>query len=268
MYRGKHTACVMIAIAFMGLVLAACGAQATAQPAPQATEMPRATAVPPTAMPAVTEAQQPLPSPAGDTTPGIVVDLNNQAAALAQLGGYHYEGVLNVQEAGKAPTYLRVVEDIDAAGNFHIVAYDKEEGQPVLDLYYIEQHVYIGQQGMYMDIGVQSGDQVSALAAAYQSPFQLLYLGMSNLQPVGPEAVNGIPAIKYSANFEQWAAAYVQARSGTSYTANGFVWVSEAGAILKSDLQTTWTQGTEQGSLSAHSEISQVGQVAPLTPPK
>jgi hypothetical protein len=276
MNRKSSATAVLAVIVFLSLALVACGPQATQpapqasiQPAPQSTEAPRSTQVPPTQaqQPSPTQPQQPVPTEAAGTTPGAL-DVNNQAAALEKLGGYHYEGVLKYEETGKTSSYVRVLEDVDAAGNFHIVAYQQEGGQPSLDLYYIDQHLYMGQQGTYMDMGVQSSDQVSMLASAYQMPFQLIYLGMTQPQPVGSEAVNGVPATKYSANFDQWASAYIQAQTGTSYKAEGFVWVSAEGAILKSDVQVSWSKGTDQGLLETHAEVSQAGQVAPLTPPK
>lgn len=258
-------------------LLAACGGP---QPAPTTPAVegtrPASPVVPPTPVPTQpslpTQPPQPTPLPTepAPATPGAAPDLSAAQERIKTLPGFHYEGILKAQETGESPTYLRYVEDVDAQGNFHLLIYDEEGGTPALDLYYIQKHLYIlGSEGTYIDLGVQEEDQAATFYQAYLMPFSLVFLGASNLEPAGQEMVNGLLATKYRANFDQWVQSYLQAQADVSYTAEGYVWISDQyGAIVKSQVRATWKAEGKEGEYEAETEISQVGQIPPISLPR
>lgn len=263
------------------LLLAACGGP---QPAPTAPVVegtrPASPAVPPpfpTQTPQPTQAPQPtqtpqptpLPTEPALATPGAAPDLSAAYERIKTLPGFHYEGFIKGQGTGESPTYLRYVEDVDAQGNFRLLVYEQEGGSPTLDLYYVQKHLYLSSDGTYIDLGVQEEEQASTFYEIYMLPFTMVLLGASDLEPVGQEMVNGLIATKYRANFDLWAQTYLQLQADASYTAEGYVWISDQyGAIVKSQVRAEWKAEGKEGQFEAEGEISRVGQIAPITPPQ
>lgn len=245
------------------LGLSACGArpqptaqpQATARPTALPTEMPRPTAALPTTPPAGT------PSSAGD----IAAAYEN----LRHLPGYRFEGTYKSEENGQLSGYLRVVQDVDAQGNLHLVAYDRKEGAPSLEIYYVGRHLYFVQGGQLVDLGEQDAEQAATLYQVYYLPFYLAMVGASDLQPVGQESVNGLAATRYRARFDEYVRAYLQLHQGVTYSAEGSIWISnQYGAILKSEVHVRASEGTRTSEFASESEVSQVGRVPPVQVPK
>lgn len=252
---------VVPALLLLGLALLACGPrpQPTAPSVPQATEMPRPTAGLPTAVPTP-------PEPAA--TPASLADVPKAYENIQKLPGYHAESTLRGQKADGSTTYIRLVRDVDAEGNFHLSAWDKESDTPSFELYYVNKHVYMGQGGQFFDLGEQPLEQASAFYQIYDLPFAMLLLGAADLQPVGHETVGGLACTKYRASFEQWVKLYLQAKAGVTYTSEGYLWISDQyGAIVKSNVQATLIEEGQTSSFSAETEISQVGQVGPIRVP-
>lgn len=251
---------VVPALLLLGLALLACGPkpQPTAPSAPQATEVPRPTAGP-TALPEPTE-------PAGP--PSSLADVPQAYENIQKLPGYHAESLLRGQKADGSPSYIRTVRDVDAAGNFHLVVWSEADDTPAFEMYYVNQHVYLGQGGQFMDLGEQPLEQAAGFYQLYDLPFTMLLLGAANLQPVGHETVGGLACTKYRASFDQWVKLYLQARAGATYTAEGYLWISDQyGAIIKSTVQATLIEEGQTSSFSAETEISQVGQVGSIRVP-
>lgn len=262
----------------ISLALVACGAQPTAAPASSDEPPSSAETLRPAEQPRPTEEarpteQQPPPSTEGaQPTAGGAVAVPDVAEAYEyarNLPSYHFEGTYWGQEGGGTPGYLRMIQDVDAQGNMRLRAFDQEDGEAVLDMYYVDQHLYVGGPGgRYVDMGVQEAEQAAAFYQMYQVPFTVVLLGATDLEPMGKEDVNGLAATKYRASFEEWARSYIQAEHDVTYTAEGYLWISdEYRAIVKSSVQAVVTENGKTVTFGAESEISQVGQVEPITAP-
>jgi|GEM_PF-2360782 len=268
MTRARRTVLLVFSL-LITLALLACGGRPTA--VPSSTEQSRSVEMPrPTEEPRPTEGASPTEQPPPPEEGGAVAtpSIADAYERSQNLPGYHFEGTFESQEGAGTPTYLRLVQDLDAQGNMHLEAFDQEGGEPTLDMYYVDKHLYMGAGGRYIDMGVQEAQQAAVFYQLYQMPFTMALVGASNLEALGQEDVNGLSAIKYRASFEEWVRAYLQAEQGVSYTAEGFIWISdEYGAVVKSTVQAVVTEDDATKSFSAASEISQVGQVAPITAP-
>jgi hypothetical protein len=250
--------------------LVACGTRPTAAPA--ATQESGTTDVShPTEEPRPTEGPSPTEPPPPPTEGGAVKlpDVAEAYARVQNLPSFHFEGTFQGQQGGAGPQYLRLVQDVDAQGNMRLQAFDEEGGTATLDLYYVDKHLYMGgPNGRYIDMGVQDMQQVSTFYQLYQTPFTVALVGATDLEPMGQENVNGLTATKYQASFDEWVQTYIQVKQGISYTAEGFIWIAdEYGAIVKSSVLVAVNEGGTIKSFSAESEVSQVGQVAPITAP-
>ncbi len=271
-----RTCRMFLPISFLWLLalLVACGGpQPTPTTAVEGTR-PASPVVPPpfptqTPPPPQPPLPTPLPTEPALATPGAVPDLSTAYERIKTLPGFRYEGILKGRITGESPTYLRYVEEVDAQGNFHLLVYEEEGGLPILDLYYVQKHLYLGSEGTYIDIGVQEEGQVTAFYETYMIPFTLAFLGASDLEVVGQETVNGLLTTKYRASFDRWVQSYLQLQADVSYTAEGYIWVSEQyGAIVKSWIRAAWSAEGKEGEYEAETEISQVGQIAPIAPPR
>lgn len=236
----------VIVLVLLVPLLAACGDQGQAP-----TERPRAGPAEPSGRP-------PSGSP---PNPGDAFE------NLQNLPGYHYEGTFQVYESGEEEQFLRFVQDVDTVGNYHLQAYDQQEAGPALDLYAIGDKVYLYEDGQYSEMG-EIGADPATLSRLYLMPFQAFLLGAADLEEVGQETVNGLPATKYEADFSRWVTTYLQATAGATYTSEGLLWISEEyGAIVKSEARATVTRQGEQAEVEIQTEISRVGQIEPIEPP-
>ncbi|MGB9724313.1 MAG: hypothetical protein ACPL7G_10510 [Chloroflexia bacterium] len=277
--RTRH---MLLPVFLLLVLLSACGGQAAptapvaaltapvegTRPATAATPIPTQ---PPQPTPLPTQPSLPtsLPTEPAPATPGAAPDLSAAQERIQTLPGFHYEGFLKGQETGESPVYLRFVEDVDAQGNFHLLIYEEEGGSPTLDVYYIQKHFYLGSEGTYIDLGVREESEAADFYQTYMIPFSLLFHGASNLEPIGQETVNGLPATKYRANFEEWIRAYLQAQTGVSYTAEGYVWIADQyGAVVKSQVRASWSAEGKEGQYEAETEISRVGQIPTISLPR
>jgi len=226
---------------------------------------------PPQPTPIPTQPPQPTLPPTEPTlpTPGAVPDLSATLEHIKALPGYHFEGFVKGQASGESPFYLRYVQDVDAAANFHLLVYEEEGAPPILDLYYIQKHLYLGSEGTYIDLGAQGEDQAAIFYQAYLLPFTAVFLGASDLEAVGQETVNGLLTTRYRANFNRWVQTYLQVQADVSYAADGYVWFSEQyGVIVKSQVHVSWSAEGQEGEYEAQTEISQVGQIPPIALPQ
>lgn len=264
---------LLLALSFLWLLAACGGPQATPTVPVEETRPPSPVVPPPfpTRTPFPTQPPQPTPLPTETAlvTPGAAPDLSAAYERIKTLPGFRYEGLIKGRGTGEAPTYLRILEDVDAQGNFHLMVYEEEEGQPTLDIYYVQKHLYLASDGTYVDLGVQEEAQAATFYEVYMLPFTLAFLGASTLEAVGQETVNGLLTTKYRANFAPWVQTYLQLQANVSYTAEGYVWISEQyGAIVKVQVRAAWSAEGKEGEFELESEISQVGQVAPIAPPQ
>lgn len=258
--RRVHT--ILAGVLFLA-TLTACGqprVPPTETPRPTATEAPRPTVAPtvPTEVPTV-------PSSAA---PETTADLSRAFEALRRLPGYHFEGTYRSRATGEAQQFLRFIEEVDASGNYHLLAYDREEGEPALELFYVQGRLYLGQEGAYLDLGVQDEEYAESLYGLYFLPFMGFIAGAGNLEAVGSETVSGHTTTKYRATLEPWVLA-LGAQQNIHYTAEGFFWIwDEYGALLKSKARASWTDQEKEYEFEAETEVSKIGEIAPIQPPQ
>ncbi len=187
---------------------------------------------------------------------------------VESLPGYHFEGRYWMEGPAKT-SFLHLIEKVDAEGNSHIVVYEEEGGQPVLEIYVVDGHTYMSQGGVFMDMGPDSAGQMAQFASVYMAVFQGSIVMATDLERVGHEEVNGIPATRYQARFDRWVATQLHLQTGVSYSAEGSIWIAdEYGVIVKSEVQTEVTEEGQTTKLTSVSEISQVGQLPPIEPPE
>ncbi len=258
----------MIRQTLVGLLLvaalAACGKPQAGPPEATrpaaATEVPRPTATVPA--PTVAPTLAPLP------TLGKTPDVNLSFDTLGRLPGYRFEGLYRSRTTGEAEQFLRIVEEVDTSRNLHLLVYNQEQGDPELDLYYVDGHLYVAQEGSYIDLGAQDPQEAENLYGFYFLPFLGLLAGSGQLEPVGHETVNGLAAMKYRATLDPWVVA-LGAQQGVRYSAEGYFWIAdEYDVLVRGVAKVNWTEGEKEFEYESQTEVSRVGQIAPMQPPQ
>ncbi len=202
--------------------------------------------------------------------PGATPDLAGYFNRLMQLGGFHFEGTVQVTSTAMPSQFVQFTQDVDAAGNTHVVVTTQPGGPPAGDIYYVNQHLYIGQNGQYTDLGQQSSQQALDPYELYVLPFELTLSQPADLTKVGTETVNGLSATKYQINLGQSARDYLQLSPNATFTSTtpSYVWYSDQYNVpIRSDINANWADGSDTGQVAVHSNITQVGSVAPIQAP-
>lgn len=253
---------VILAGTLFLVTLTACGKQvAPTEPSrPTPTEAPR-----PTAAPTVPTAAPTVPAP---STPEQTADLSAAFEAIRRLPGCRLESTYRGRTTGEAEQFLRFVEEVDASGNYHLLVYDQEEGDPALDLFYVQGHLYLAQEEAYLDLGAQDEEYGESMYGSYFLPFTAFLAGAGRLEAAGHETVNGLAATKYRATLDPWVLA-LGAQQNIRYSSEGFFWVSdEYGALVKATARASWSDQGKDSEIEVEIEVSEVGKIAPIEPPQ
>ncbi len=238
---------ITVVVCFTALFLAACGG--AAQPAATAP----ATAAPSSRPVAAAPTQAPTPEPTATTPPtaeptaaptqpaalsGTTIDMNNPIfkAYFAVYNKFPRRARSEVFNPKTKQTTTVVIEtDAKDRASFEIGGVGGTSGIS-MSMVIISPTMYLKQGATWQKLpGAQSGTMLGMLTNA-DSLQQLLNafgeLTSYTVTPVGPEDVNGVPAIAYSTE--------ITLKDGT--TSKGKAWVGADGLLIRDSIETS--QGT------------------------
>jgi hypothetical protein len=268
-YLARPAATLSIALT---LGVAACGGNtptatppptATATPAPTATSTPRPTATTAAANGTATRASG---SPSAGATPNPVA-VTSAYANLQKLDSYHLEikadgvGTLIPLGIGNTLTYV-----IDANGGNQKIVIDDGTGMKQVG-YKVGGKTYLVQNGQ--------ATEVTSLPLLFTLP-DLLYNtltapGVMTFTPAGIDRVNGRAATKYNGTGQLARLAsnpiFALALPNAQGDISGPIWVDSQDNFLVAAELTINVTAPQTGTAKLRLDVTQVGQVPPITVP-
>lgn len=215
---------------------AAAPAEATAAPPQGATSAPPTTAptpLPPTATPTVEPTAEPTAEPTQPAAQsGTTIDMNNPIfkAYFAVYNKFPRRASAEVYNADTQKTTTVLIET-DAKDHLHIETGDM--GNEAFAMIIISPTMYIKQGNTWQKLPGAQASMFLSMLTDVDSLQQLLNafgeLTSYTVTPLGPEALDGVPAMTYASEFTM--------KDGTSSTSKA--WIGADGLLIRDRIETS-----------------------------